>query len=167
MITHPIEPEDESLPVLMHEGYTTLPLCFLHYVHHQFFSIDLLFFASSLLHDLDFMDGISVYTHTHPPSTPQIDTTLSSYQQTAAVRFRSSLWPFLHFCFVFHAPHIIALLMHSKIPHSPSAFPSPTKTPKPHELSRTTPHSLILGSFSSHCTLDITHTFVRSYIRPL
>jgi hypothetical protein len=37
MTTHPIEPEDESLLVLMHEGYTILPLFFLHYVHHQFF----------------------------------------------------------------------------------------------------------------------------------
>jgi hypothetical protein len=37
MTTHLIEPEDESLLVLMHEGYTILPLCALHYVHHQFF----------------------------------------------------------------------------------------------------------------------------------
>jgi len=64
MTTHPIEPEDESLLVLMHEGYTILLLCaLLSTMYIISFFIDLLFIASSLLHDLDFMDGICSHSH--------------------------------------------------------------------------------------------------------
>ena len=153
----------------LHHFVFSTPLC-----TPSVFFIDLFFFTSSLLHDLDFMDGISVHTPTyahnpfentpsrHDTHTPAVSSYFPHGSRLLSAAFRH---PLFALCLVFHAPHIIALLMHSKYP-TPHRLSRALLKPQNHTNTHV-PHSLILDSLSSHCTLDITHTSVRSYIRPL